>query len=153
MDGLSQPTEGGPAADGGKRLRNKDPCLPFSERGGERDTPSHRGGKAMVGESDGIRWYEPGEERDRAIYFIGIRDGRKSCAAGPWNYDVTQSHSVKGPYLVQVRFTSQNEINHEILLVIRDHGFRRIYGTVKVLDETEYTVIAFAEIRLPEVQN
>src|SRR3990167_9501904 len=47
MDGLSQPTAGGPAADGGKRLRNKDPCLPFSERGGERDTQSHRGSVAV----------------------------------------------------------------------------------------------------------
>ena len=90
-------------------------------------------------------------ERDTATYLLGRKDGVDSCAAGPWNYNIAQSHSVKGPYLVQVRFTSQNKINHEILLVIWDHGFRRIYKTVKVLDETEYTVIAFAEIRLPEV--
>src|SRR3990167_7970785 len=45
----------------------------------------------MIGVSDGIGWYKLGEERDRAIYFIGIKDGRNSCAAGPWNYDMSKT--------------------------------------------------------------
>jgi len=43
----------------------------------------------MSGERDGIGWYKQGKECDSAIYFIGIRDGRNSCAAGPWNYDMS----------------------------------------------------------------
>ena len=101
----------------------------------------------MIGVSDGIGWYKLGEERDRAIYFIGIRDGRNSCAAGPWNYDMSQAPRVKyDSLLLLIEFA--NEISFDCAYWDEDWNEWMKSEGETILGK----VLAFAEIRLPEAK-